>query len=170
MTDVLKYGAITYFVPNFVLYLDHESLKYIHGQHKLNPRHAKWVKILQGYTISINHQGVLNKFADALSRKYSLLSTMSVQVTGFDQWRDMYKSDMDFKNICEKCSLGPFGSILNCDCYLFKNSQLCVLGGSIREAIITKVRAGGLAAHFGMNKTLAGIKMVLLATHGTRCE
>ena len=30
----------------FVLHSDHQALKYINGQHKLNPRHAKWVEFL----------------------------------------------------------------------------------------------------------------------------
>ena len=33
----------------FVLHSDHESLKYIHGQHKLSARHAKWVEFLQSF-------------------------------------------------------------------------------------------------------------------------
>jgi len=30
----------------FFLHSDDEALKYIQGQHKLNPRHAKWVEYL----------------------------------------------------------------------------------------------------------------------------
>jgi len=30
----------------FILHSDHEALKYIQGQHKLNSRHAKWVEYL----------------------------------------------------------------------------------------------------------------------------
>ena len=30
----------------FILHSDHESLRYINGQHKLNARHAKWVEFL----------------------------------------------------------------------------------------------------------------------------
>jgi len=35
----------------FVLYSDYEALKYLNGQHKLNPRHAKWVEFLQSFLI-----------------------------------------------------------------------------------------------------------------------
>ena len=31
---------------HFVSHSDHQELKYINGQHKLNPRHAKWVELL----------------------------------------------------------------------------------------------------------------------------
>lgn len=30
----------------FILFSDHEALKYINGQHKLNNRHEKWVEFL----------------------------------------------------------------------------------------------------------------------------
>ncbi|KAJ9544036.1 LOW QUALITY PROTEIN: hypothetical protein OSB04_023743 [Centaurea solstitialis] len=34
-----------YLLPGeFVLYSDHQALRFINGQHKLNPRHAKWVE------------------------------------------------------------------------------------------------------------------------------
>ncbi|XP_071708698.1 uncharacterized protein [Rutidosis leptorrhynchoides] len=57
----------------FVLFSDHEALKYINGQHKLNPRHAKWVEFLQMYSFVSKHKaGTSNVVADALSRRYSL--------------------------------------------------------------------------------------------------
>jgi RNase H-like domain found in reverse transcriptase len=61
----------------FILYSDHEALKFINGQHKLKPRHARWVEFFQGYTFHIKHKsGASNQVADTLSRHHSLLSTM----------------------------------------------------------------------------------------------
>ena len=61
----------------FILHSDHEALKFIQGQHKLNPRHAKWVEYLQAFHFVIHHKsGHLNKGADALSRRYLLLSSL----------------------------------------------------------------------------------------------
>ena len=63
----------------FILFSDHGTIKVIHGQHKLIPRHAKWVSFLQEYTFTIKHKvGTQNKVADALSRKTSLLATSKV--------------------------------------------------------------------------------------------
>lgn len=88
----------------FILYSDHEALKYIKGQHKLKPRHAKWVEFLQAFSFSIKHKaGILNSVADALSRRYALLSTMRVQVVGFDVFKDLYGDDPDFGDIWHKC-------------------------------------------------------------------
>ena len=84
----------------FVLYSNHEALKYINGQHKLNARHAKWVELLQAFSFAIKHKaGVMNKVADALSRKHSLLSTMQVRVLGFDSFKELYIDDPYFGDV-----------------------------------------------------------------------
>jgi hypothetical protein len=66
----------------------------------LKPRHAKWVEFLQAFSFSIKHKaGVLNTVANALSRRYSLISTMRVQVIEFDEFKDLYGDDPDFADI-----------------------------------------------------------------------
>ena len=40
------------------------------------------------------------------------------------------------------------------DDYLFHATQLCIPQGSTRDFIILKIHAGGLAGHFGRNKTI----------------
>ncbi|XP_016747436.1 uncharacterized protein [Gossypium hirsutum] len=55
----------------FVIHSDHESLKYIKGQHKLNKRHAKWVEYLESFPYIIKYKkGKDNIVADPLSRRY----------------------------------------------------------------------------------------------------
>lgn len=62
---------------HFILHSNHEALKHIHGQQKLNPRHAKWVEFLQSFNFSSEYkEGKSNIVADALSRGYSLLGIL----------------------------------------------------------------------------------------------
>ena len=53
----------------FVLFSDHQALRYLNSQKKLNARHAKWIEFLNEYSFVINHRfGIENKAAHALSR------------------------------------------------------------------------------------------------------
>ncbi|KAE8695418.1 putative CCCH-type zinc finger family protein [Hibiscus syriacus] len=91
----------------FILFTDHEALKYINGQHKLSRRHAKWVAYLQEFTFTLRHQaGSLNCVADALSRRTLLLTTMSTKVAGFETFTDIYAADPSFGRIFQERSKG----------------------------------------------------------------
>ena len=51
----------------FVIHFDHESLKYVKGQSKLNRRHAKWVEFIEIFLYVIKYkQGNDNMVADVL--------------------------------------------------------------------------------------------------------
>jgi hypothetical protein len=59
----------------FVIHSDHEFLKHIRGQVKLNKHHAKWVEFIEFFSYIIQHKnGKDNVIADALSRCYTMLS------------------------------------------------------------------------------------------------
>uniref|UniRef100_A0A2N9IEE5 Reverse transcriptase RNase H-like domain-containing protein n=1 Tax=Fagus sylvatica TaxID=28930 RepID=A0A2N9IEE5_FAGSY len=58
----------------FVIHTDHESLKHLKGQHKLNKRHARWVEFIETFPYVIRYkQGKENVVADALSRRPRIL-------------------------------------------------------------------------------------------------
>ncbi|GJS95323.1 transposon ty3-I gag-pol polyprotein [Tanacetum coccineum] len=62
----------------FVVYSDHQSLKYFQTQRHLNKIHARWASFLEKFNYVIkNKSGASNKVADALSRKTTLLVTIS---------------------------------------------------------------------------------------------
>ncbi|OMO50706.1 reverse transcriptase [Corchorus capsularis] len=53
----------------FVIHTDHESLKYLRGQQKLNKRHAKWSEFIESFPYVVRYkQGKENVVADTLSR------------------------------------------------------------------------------------------------------
>src|SRR6266496_2222357 len=63
----------------FVIHSDHESLKHIKSQAKLNHRHAKWVEFTETSPYVIKHKkGKENVIVDALSRRYTMLSLISM--------------------------------------------------------------------------------------------
>ena len=75
-------------------------MRYLHSQKKLDFRHVSWVEFLQRYYFVVKHRvGVENKAANALSRRVSLLSIMSVKVTGFERLKDDYESCPDFEEL-----------------------------------------------------------------------
>ncbi|WOG81677.1 hypothetical protein DCAR_0100828 [Daucus carota subsp. sativus] len=162
----LKYGEITQssvlsFLYKFILFSDHEALEYINSQQKLSARHAKWVEFLQSFTFAIKHKsGVLNKVADALSRRRSLISTMQVKVLGFDILKELYKDDPSFGQIWEHSANRPIRDFVIQDSFLFKNNRLCIPTCSLREAVIFEAHEGGLAGHFGRDKTLALVQEI----------
>ncbi|KAL7596133.1 hypothetical protein Lser_V15G29757 [Lactuca serriola] len=56
----------------FVIHSDHESLKFLKGQHKLNKRHARWMEFIETFPYVIRYKkGKENVVADALSRRHN---------------------------------------------------------------------------------------------------
>jgi hypothetical protein len=53
---------------------------------------------MQNFTFLIKHiSGTANKVVDALSRKCLLMQEFKVKTLGFDDLRDMYRDNLDFK-------------------------------------------------------------------------
>ncbi|KAH9686183.1 Endonuclease [Citrus sinensis] len=90
-----------YLLPKeFVIHTDHESLKHLKGQGKLNKRHAKWVEFIEPFPYVIKYkQGKENVVADALSRRYALISTLNAKLLGFEYIKELYVNDPDFANV-----------------------------------------------------------------------
>jgi len=97
----------------FILHSDHEALKYIQGQHKLNSRHAKWMEFLQSFHFTIKHNsGKMNQGADALPSRHLLLFQLDACILGFEYLNALHKNDQDFGVIYEGCRRHPKGDFL----------------------------------------------------------
>lgn len=85
---------------DFVIFTDHDALKHLESQVKVSARHANWIAFLQQFTFTIRHKsGKLNRVADALSRRHSLLTTLHASVSGFASFADLYETDPYFGKI-----------------------------------------------------------------------
>ncbi|GKV06323.1 hypothetical protein SLEP1_g18224 [Rubroshorea leprosula] len=139
----------------FVIHTDHESLKHLKGQGKLNRRHAKWVEFLEMFPYVIKYkQGKENIVADALSHRYTLISTLSAKLLGFEHIKELYANDPDFANVFNACEKIAFDKFYRHEGYLFRENRLCMPNCSLRELLVRESHAGGLMGHFGVRKTL----------------
>ncbi|RVX03925.1 Transposon Ty3-I Gag-Pol polyprotein [Vitis vinifera] len=143
----------------FVLYSDHEALRYLNSQKKLNSRHAKWSSFLQLFTFNLKHcAGIENKVADALSRKALLLVNMSTTTIGFEELKHCYDNDADFGDVYSSLLSGSKATCIDfqiLEGYLFYKNRLCLPRTSLRDHVIWELHGGGMGGHFGRDKTIA---------------
>jgi len=139
----------------FVIHSDHEALKYLKGQAKLNRRHAKWVEFIETFPYIVKYKkGKDNVVADALSRKIVLLNQLEVKVLGLESLKDMYKDDPEFSEPYTHCKDGKGLEKYHMhDGFLFRANKLCVPNSSVRLLLLQESHGGGLTGHFGQKKT-----------------
>ncbi|KAM0841708.1 hypothetical protein ACQ4PT_058840 [Festuca glaucescens] len=139
----------------FVIHSDHESLKHIRSQAKLNRRHAKWVEFIESFPYVIKHKkGKDNVIADALSRRYTMLSQLDFKIFGLETIKEQYLHDADFKDVMLNCRDGRTWNkfVLN-DGFVFRANKLCIPDSSVRLLLLQEAHGGGLMGHFGVKKT-----------------
>uniref|UniRef100_A0A2N9HW93 RNA-directed DNA polymerase n=1 Tax=Fagus sylvatica TaxID=28930 RepID=A0A2N9HW93_FAGSY len=128
----------------FVIHTDHESLKHLKGQGKLNRRHAQWMEFIETFPYVIKYkQGKENIVADALSRRYALISTLNAKLLGFEYVKELYVNDDDFASVFAACEKAAFGKFYRIDGYLFRENRLCVPNSSMRELLVREAHGGG---------------------------
>jgi hypothetical protein len=80
---------------------------------------------------------------------------------GFDDLRNMYADDQDFKEAYEAAEnpilrdRSQWIEYMIQEGLLFKGNQLCISKCSMRENLLKEKHSGGLAGHFGHDKTFA---------------
>jgi len=139
----------------FVIHSDHESLKHIQSQGKLNRRHAKWVEFIESFPYVVKHKkGKENVIADALSRRYTLLNKLDYKIFGLETIKDLYANDPDFKEVLVHCKDGKgWNKFIVSDGFVFRANKLCIPASSVRLLLLQEAHGGGLMGHFGAKKT-----------------
>ena len=82
-------------------------------------------------------------------------------MVGFDELKNLYPKDPNFSEAWKACKK-PIAvdrtrwlDYLIQDGMLFKGSQLCIPRISMRENLIKEKHNGGMAGHFGRDKTIS---------------
>ena len=97
--------------------------------------------------------------ADALSRRYVLITSLQSKLLGFELLKEQYYSDEYFKPIIEWCSGGEVVDGFHMvDGFLYKTGKLCIPSGLVRELLVREAHARGLSGHFGEKRTLELLK------------
>ena len=128
----------------------------------MNRRHAKWVEFIETFPYVIKHKkGKENVIADALSRRYTMLSQLDFKIFGLETIKDQYVHDADFKDVMQNCKEGRMWNkfVVN-DGFVFRANKLCIPASSVRLLLLQEAHGGGLMGHFGVKKTED-----VLATH-----
>jgi len=159
MVQTVKHWRHYLIHTEFVLFTDHDSLRHLNSQKKLNSKHARWFEYLQQFNFMLKHKtGIQNCVADSLSRKALLLQNLSVEVPCFAKLPAIYKDDPNFGAVFQQLSSQPrshAGDFTLSDGFLFKGTRLCLPQSFLREFVIVELHAGGLAGHFGQDKTIS---------------
>lgn len=137
---------------DFILFTDHDALRHLDSQAIVSARHASWITFLQQFTFSIKHQaGKMNRVADALSRRHSLLSTVHSTVPGFATFSELYVTDSFFSKIWQDVEQGVTSDYSVHEGFLFKGLRICVPECSLRLQILHELHNEG---HVGRDRTL----------------
>ncbi|GKA57300.1 RNA-directed DNA polymerase [Tanacetum coccineum] len=125
----------------------------------IKPKLAKFGKIVTDDTLdalpslrNIQHQ-------IDLSRKTTLLVSISNEVLGFDSIKELYANNEDYGNIWMELETKQHrGEFILIDGYLFKGNRLCIPKTSLKSQLAKEVHVGGLSDHFSRDKTIASVE------------
>ncbi|EOY03120.1 Uncharacterized protein TCM_017603 [Theobroma cacao] len=138
----------------FILYSNHQAIKYLNSKKKLNDHRARLSAFLDEFNFSFNYKtGESNVVADALSRHSLVLTVMSNQIISFEELKNQYQGDPYFSQldwtICSRKTATQVARRL-----FIQRQSIMHSRGVFTRAIIRQLHGSGLE-HFGRDKTIA---------------
>lgn len=85
-------------------------------------------------------RGNKNIVVDALSKRYTLISTLQAQLLGFEILKELYANDLDFEDILEDFFFVPSDKYLIHDGFLYHEGRLYILSCSNRSLLMKKTQ------------------------------
>ena len=83
-----------------------------------------------------------------------MLSQLDHKIFGLETFKDLYATDLDFKEAFPHCKDGrTWNKYALIDGLLFRANKLCVSASSVRLLFLHEAHGGGLMGHFGVKKT-----------------
>jgi hypothetical protein len=83
-----------------MIHTDHQYLRHLKSQGKLNCRYVKWVKFIETFLYAIKYkQGKENILTYTLAWMYVLLNTLNTRLLQYDYVKELYFDDTDFNEI-----------------------------------------------------------------------
>jgi hypothetical protein len=129
------------------------------------------VEFIESFPYVIKHKkGNDNVIADALSRRYALLTQLDYKISGLETIKDQYVHDADFKDVLLHCKDGKtWNKFIFNDGFVFRANKLCIPASSIRLLLLQEAHGGGLMGHFGVKMMEDILAAHFLAEDEKRC-
>ena len=77
-----------------------------------------------------------NVVADALSRRYTLITTLDAKLLGFEFFKDLYATDPDFGEIFASLPRHTREYYFISQGFLYYKDKLCILMSSMRRLLV----------------------------------
>jgi hypothetical protein len=82
-----------------------------------------------------------------------MLSQLDYEIFGLETLKELYATDLDFKDAYKNCREGrTWQKFVIHDGLLYHANKLCVPASSVRLMLLQEAHGGGLMGHFGVNK------------------
>lgn len=129
-----------YLWMEFIIHTDHEPLKHLKYQPKLNMRHEWWLELIEAFSHDIRYKkGKEKVFADALSWRYALISTLGTKILSFEHIKELYSLDHNFGEKYRSCEKKAVNKFFKHQGFWFQENKLCVPNYSFMRLVSERI-------------------------------